>query len=90
MEGHGYGTHGGYENLPSDFQYSDNTSRTNLLQDVPHTSEKNLFEEIDKNSKGKCIDYSKKFEECMKLNFNNTSICSQAYEDLKRCQSNIL
>lgn len=43
------------------------------------------------NSNGdRCFDYSKMFKECMSLNFNNTSICSQSFEDLKKCQNNLV
>jgi len=46
-------------------------------------------EELNKNGMNKCLDYSKRFEECMKSNFNNTSICAQVFEDLRKCQINI-
>ena len=38
----------------------------------------------------RCFDYSKMFKECMNLNFNNSTICSQAFEDLKKCQNNLV
>jgi hypothetical protein len=37
----------------------------------------------------KCFNFSNIFNECMKYNNNNTNICMQSFEDLKKCQNNI-
>jgi hypothetical protein len=36
-----------------------------------------------------CFDYNKRFNECMKFNYNNSNICQQMYDDLKSCQNKI-
>lgn len=41
------------------------------------------------NTNDKCFDYTKMFNECMKLNFNNTTICQQSFEELRKCQNMI-
>ncbi len=46
--------------------------------------------EQNNQSNDKCFDYSKMFKECMSMNFNNTTICSQSFEDLKKCQNNLV
>lgn len=37
----------------------------------------------------KCFDFVKAFNECMKLNQNNTNLCQHAFEELRKCQSMI-
>ena len=93
------GGHGGYHNEP--MQYPN--QELNTLEPLPHQPmqanpqpiemqqnyQNQSAEELNKNEMNKCLDYSKRFEECMKSNFNNTSICSQAFEDLMKCQKKI-
>mgnify|MGYP000974479457 CR=1 FL=1 len=37
----------------------------------------------------KCFDFSNIFNDCMKNNMNNSKVCEQSFEDLKKCQNNI-
>jgi hypothetical protein len=92
--------HGGYtEGQPMQYPNQELT----MEQQLPHpqmqvspqpmeigeSSQIQSTEELNKNGMNKCLDFSKRFEECMKLNFNNTSICAQMFEDLKKCQGNV-
>jgi len=95
MIGGGYGNGGGYhEDL---MPYSDSELESQQTQmhvtpqliEIPQNSQTDKTENLYKNGMNKCFDFSKRFEECLKLNFNNTSICSQLSQDLKKCQSNI-
>lgn len=91
------GGHGGHHNEPMPYsnQEQNMPEEHHPMQvtpqpiEIPQNSQTQSIEDINKNGMNKCIDYSKRFEECMKSNFNNTTICSQAFEDLKKCQGQI-
>lgn len=42
------------------------------------------------NSNDVCFDYNKRFNDCMRFNYNNTNICQQMYDDLKNCQNKMV
>lgn len=92
------GGHGGYNSEPMNYPNQESNmpeQRPQQMQvspqplEIEQISQPESTDEINKNRINRCMDYSKRFEECMKSNFNNTNICAQAFEDLKKCQSNI-
>lgn len=91
------GGHGGYHSEPMPYPQDSSMPEQMPQQmqvspqplEIQQISQPQSSDEIIKNGMNKCMDYSKRFEECMKANFNNTTICAQAFEDLKKCQSNV-
>ena len=83
--GHG-GNHG------NDVQYNEPQQMqvTPQPMEAPQIAQQQPYDQINKTNPDKCFDYSKMFSECMKMNFNNTTICSQTFEDLKKCQNSML
>jgi cell division protein FtsB len=84
--GHG-GNHGGnsneYDNQNREIQQQNQQNQ--MTQQQPMMEQTN-----NSNLNDKCFDFSNLFNECMKLNFNNTNICSQPFEDLKKCQKSLI
>lgn len=36
----------------------------------------------------KCFDFNNRFNDCMRFNNNNSTICQQSFDDLRNCQNN--
>lgn len=87
MGGSGHGSHHN-----NDVQYNEpQQQQPQEMQPAyqPMMSQPMPMEQSNVNN-DRCFDYSKMFKECMNLNFNNTTICSQSFEDLKKCQNNLV
>merc|ERR1712032_1305400 len=41
------------------------------------------------NSNDVCFDFNTRFNDCMKYNMNNSTICQSSYDELKSCQNKI-
>lgn len=88
MGGSGHGSH----NNNNDAQHHE--PQQQQVQEVqpayqPLMSQQTPMEQSNQNN-DRCFDYSKMFKECMNLNFNSSTICSQSFEDLKKCQNNLV
>jgi len=42
------------------------------------------------NANDVCFDYNKRFNECMRFNYNNNTICQQMQDDLRNCQNKMV
>ena len=42
------------------------------------------------NSNDVCFNFNQRFNDCMRFNSNNSTICQQAYDDLKSCQNKMV
>ena len=87
MGGSGHGSHNN-----NDAQHHE--PQQQQVQEVqpayqPLMSQQTPMEQSNQNN-DRCFDYSKMFKECMNLNFNSSTICSQSFEDLKKCQNNLV
>lgn len=85
MGGSGHGSHHQNDVQNHEPQQQPQENQSNYQ---PMMSQPMPMEQTNQNN-DKCFDYSKMFKECMNLNFNNTTICSQSFEDLKKCQNNL-
>ena len=87
MGGSGHSNGGNYqenqnEQIPQIQENSSNYLNQNQSQFQPQNVQ------IGQNQ-DKCFDFSNLFSDCMKFNFNNSTICQQAFDDLKKCQNGI-
>ena len=65
-------------------------NNNNSQQQVQPVQQQQQSYAPEMNSNDVCFDYNKRFNECMKFNFNNTSICQQMSDDLKNCQNKMI
>jgi len=84
----GSSSHGGSHHGNNDGQYNEQPQ----VQSSPQNLEgsQHALQNQNNNLTDRCFDYSNMFNECMRLNFNNSTICSQAFEDLKKCQNSFI
>ena len=65
---------------------SEKTSE-NKKEETQQNNQSSLFES---NSNDKCFDYNKRFTECLKYNNGSVNICQSSFDDLSKCQSNMI
>lgn len=80
---------GGSSGKHDEKENSSNNNNNNNQQQVQPVQQQQQNYAPEMNSNDVCFDYNKRFNECMRFNYNNANICQQMHDDLKNCQSKI-